>query len=270
MSRLKTIAFAASHVVFGLIGFLLATRDTGPAPRSPRATPSLSKNQPDGTRWIEKSSGLTHSLRPLKNWRGSEHVMAWNALCRAKLSTKDRIQTQRELLKSWAKVDLAAAMRAALDEAWDSDDEQHYNATGPLVDAFADAFASHPEESWDLIQNGGFGIGSSMLRQVWIQTIGTKAPLLLAALVKDLSPNDREMAVNVCASGTWYSLNKETQTKLLEQFAALPANIISSEQLADFLTMDPEEMGASALREELLHIQNPADRIAAAGEVARA
>lgn len=268
MNRVRKIGFAASHIVVGFIGLLLATRGSVSAPEHPEVSSPRVTERPDRSRESGRSSNSSRPLRPLGDWRGSEYTKAWIAVRGAKLNTKDRIQIQRELLKGWAKVDLAAAMRAALEEAWDHDDTTNYRLDGPLIDAFSEAFGQNPTEAWDLICHGGFGIGSSLFRNVWIESVGRKNPLHLASTIKELSWRDREKAVAACFYGAHAANDgKKTLTKVFHQLAALPADIVSAEKLSDFLMATGKNLEVSALREELLRGVNPDDRLALAKAV---
>lgn len=268
MTRVKAIGLAASHIMAGIIGILLATRGFDPSPEHSSSAPPVASERPNRPGMIERSSDAARSPRPLKDWRGSEFTKAWNAVREAKLTTKDRIETQRKLLESWAKVDLAAAMQAALEEAWDHDNDESFIPEGPLIGAFADAFGRNPEEAWDLICHGGFGIGSSLLRHVWIRSVGREDPLRLAAVIKDLSWKEREYALNACHHGTWQNEDRTLlNKKVFDQLAALPADIVSSDQLAVFLMAGGGGGDVATIREELLQAANSNDRLAGAKAV---
>lgn len=267
MTRMKPIGLAASHLIAGIIGVLLATRGLDGFGKSPTSTPSTPALTSGNTQIGDRSGSPLRASRSLKDWRGSEHQKAWNALRGAKLNTRDRIETQRQLLRSWAKVDLAAAIESALDEAWDNDGSDYYDKTGPLLDVFSEAFAREPNEAWELIQHGGLGIGSAMLRHVWIQSVGPKHPLLLASLIQELSWRDRDDALNACASGAGREQNQEIGRKLLDQLAALPNDIVSASQLAFILSINGESPGLEQLRNDILQSHHPDDRIAAAKSV---
>ena len=63
-----------------------------------------------------------------------------------KHTTRERVRLQRDLLESWAEVDLAAAIEAALGEAWDRDGGD-FDPSGPLLDVFS-AGAGEESAGW--------------------------------------------------------------------------------------------------------------------------
>lgn len=267
MTRVKAIGLAASHIMAGIIGILLATRGSDFFPQLSSSAPPVAPERPSRPERIERSSDAPRSPRPLKDWRGSEFTKAWIAVREAKLSTKDRIEAQRKLLEGWAKVDLAAAMQAALEEAWDHDNDEYHLPEGPLIGAFSDVFGENPEEAWDLICHGGFGIGSSLLRHVWIRSVGRQDPLRLAAVIQDLSWIEREYALNACHHGTWQNEDRTLLKKVFDQLASLPADIVSPDQLAVFLMAGGGGGDVAMIREELIHAGDSNDRLAGAKAV---
>jgi hypothetical protein len=264
MSNAKTIGLVSSHIVFGIIGFLLATRDSDSTPELSPVAPPLITGHFDRSLPSDRPSVSADSFRALQDWRGSEHDRAWNAIRYAKLNADDRIMIQRQLLKSWAMVDLAAAMRVALDEAWDYDELRNYRRDGPFIDVFSDAFSQNPEEAWNLICHGGFGIGARLLRNVWIESVGQKKPLLLASIFKDLSQSDRDKAVNVCLAGCSYHKDKTIFKQVFEQLLSLPAEIITAKQLAAFLFSSSQSLSLTELLDELIKSEHNDDRLACA------
>jgi hypothetical protein len=175
------------------------------------------------------------ATRPVKSWRASEYQKAWIAVRTAQLSTSDRIQAQRSLLEAWAEVDLAAAIEAALAETWDSDTEGYYDRCGALLDVFSGAFVMNSEESWALIKSGKFGVGTGMLRNIWLSNVSFSKPLLVAGMLEELSWRDRSAAINEIRSGM--HVNSKERDLIIAELAKYPKDIVSTNQLLPFLQL---------------------------------
>ena len=240
MKPKRITLLAVSHLLVIVAAVLLARR-------SPSASESVVSS--DVSHHRQETSGSLGSrnrdasLRPAAQWRGSEFAKAWKAVRTAKLSTKERVKTQRELLAQWAKVDLTAAIEAALAEEWDGDASLFADADGPFLDVFGDAFVENPEESWEIIRSKRFGLATGMLRTVWIGSVGWKKPLALAERFKDLSWRDRQEAIAASSNGAWESgVTAETRTRIFDALKQLPPDVIRDEDLIPFV---PESTGDS-------------------------
>lgn len=187
------------------------------------------------------------ATRPLKSWRASEYQKAWMAVRTAQLSTADRIAAQLSLLEAWADVDLAAALEAALAETWDRDLDGSYFNNGALLDVFGQSFASHPEEAWELIKSGQFGVGTGMLRSIWIENVGATKPLLIAGMLNELSWRDRSNAISSIESGMYR--NSKQRDQIIAELAKYPKDIVATDQLLDFLQVGKIYNKAQELRE---------------------
>lgn len=196
---------------------------------------------------MTRSSGASNvaSTRPLASWRASEYQKAWMAVRTAQLSTADRIKAQRSLLEAWAEVDLAAALEAALAETWDRDLGSAFYGTGALLDVFGKNFASHPEEAWVLIKSGQFGVGTGMLRSIWLDNVGATKPLLIAGMLNEFSWRDRSNAIQSIQSG----MNAKQRDQIVAELAKYPKNIVPTDQLLDFLGVGKLYNKAQELRE---------------------
>lgn len=185
--------------------------------------------------------------RPHGGWRGSEYARAWKALRSAQLPTGERIRLQQELLREWAEIDLETAIEVALEEAWDRDGAGYYDPEGPLLGVFVDAFAKDPQAGWDMIRGRQFGIATGMVRHVWLNAVGNADPLFLAERLGELSWRDRDKAVAACQAGMIAANDEELSKKMFELFTKLPADVVSSEVLANVVRQrgsaaDPEQL----------------------------
>jgi hypothetical protein len=187
------------------------------------------------------------SERPLASWRSAEYQQAWIAVRTAELSTTERIQAQRSLLASWAEVNLAAALEAALAETWDNDREISFNNCGVLLDVFGSSFANQPGEAWELIKSGRYGVGSGMLRQIWLESAGREDPLLVAGMLREISWRDRPRAMSAIRSG----MNQDSKLRdtILAEMAKHPKEIVPTDQLLSFLPLSKIYNKGQDLRE---------------------
>lgn len=239
---------AVSHVLALGIGLFVAwLRDDEASPDqsaelSPRSAVSFHTQK---TRSAESSAAS--SERPLASWRSAEYEQAWIAVRTAQLSTTDRIQAQRSLLASWAEVNLAAALEAALAETWDSDGDISFNHCGVLLDVFGSSFANQPGEAWELIKSGKYGVGAGMLRQIWLENVGRKDPLLVAGMLREISWRDRWRAIEAIRSGQ--NQDPNLRDSILAEMAKYPKEIVSTDQLLAFMPLSKNYNKGQDLRE---------------------
>jgi hypothetical protein len=192
------------------------------------------------------------AYRPAKQWTGSEYARAWKALRGGIYTTKERVRVQRDLLERWAEVDLAAAIEAALGEAWDRDGGAEFDPGGPLLDVFSEALANNPQEGWDMIRGRQFGVGTGMLRRVWMEAVGMRDPLFLANRVAELSWRDRPVAIGICHAAVEAGAGGVTEAELFRIFAELPPEMVSAEQLMEFTSLPAGAVDLLAMRQEIV------------------
>ncbi|MES2661084.1 MAG: hypothetical protein V4689_20850 [Verrucomicrobiota bacterium] len=261
MTRRSITLIAASHLLVILLGVLLARQTAATGANNPASDDSLARKAPSGTS-ARDASRPPRAIRSSKKWNGSEFARAWKAMPDAKLTTGQRLEAQRELLRQWAAVDLAAAIDAALGEAWDTDGRD-FGGNGPLLGIFSEAFAENPQESWDLIASKRFGIASGILRRVWIQAAGEKDPRILAARIGDLSWRDRQLALNVCEMNVYGSAQGGMRDPVFKILAGLPEDVVTTEQLLAFAASPEGTLeDPVAMREEILRLGSGDERLA--------
>ena len=197
-----------------------------------------------------RAAGITH--HPAGQWTGSEYARAWKALRGGIYTTRERVRVQRDLLERWAEVDLAAAIEAALGEAWDRDGGSEFDPSGPLLDVFSEAFAKNPQEGWDMIRGRQFGVGTGMLRRVWMEAVGMSDPLFLANRIAGLSWRDQPLALGLCHAAVRSGAGGATQAELFRILAALPPGMVSAEQLMEFTPPPDGPPDVAAMKQEIL------------------
>lgn len=260
MNRRSITLIAASHLVVILAGVLLARQAGGLG---------TSRSPSQDSKTVAANSGMTEretqrtarTFRPSKEWHGSEYARAWKALPLAKLTTGDRVKAQRDLLKRWAEKDLSSAIEAALGEAWDND-EDYVTGNGPLLDVFSEAFAMDPQQAWDLIASKQFGVASGMLRHIWMNAVGRKDPLFLAARIGDLSWRDRQDGLNACDMGLENKPTGAMRDAIFKILARLPEDVVTTEQLLSFAPTEGTGSDPAAMMEELLGLGTGDERLA--------
>lgn len=249
----KSALLAATHAAAIVAGVMLAR----PAHQPASPTDARPVDEPAKATAIvqpaDPSPSPRRSARAPSQWRGSEYARAWKALRSAKLSPKERLRLQQELLKEWADIDLVAAIESALEESWDRDGAGYYDPTGPLLGVLSKALAKDPAASWDMIRGRQFGVATGMVRHVWLEAVGRSNPLFLAERIGDLSWRDREKALAACRMGVGDGTGPHSPHELFAVLSKLPAETISAQDLAGFADlhgdmMDPDQMKAEVLR----------------------
>jgi hypothetical protein len=231
----------ASHLLLLAVGGGFAWRSA--------ASAGFFQQEPAGTKGKSaRAAGDFHHLGG--QWTGSEYARAWKALRNGIYTTKERVQVQRDLLERWAEVDLAAAIEAALGEAWDRDGSSEFDASGPLLDVFSEALAKNPQEGWDMIRGRQFGVGTGMLRRVWLETVGMSDPVFLANRIAELSWRDRPLAIEICHAAARAGAGGVTEAELFGIFAALPPEMVGAEQLMKFATLPDGPVDLAAMKQE--------------------
>ncbi|WP_035601723.1 hypothetical protein [Haloferula sp. BvORR071] len=234
MKARTCLLLVASHlIVAGLAGLLSWQPDTPSATVAPaeELAPPVARTE---ARELKED-------RPLAQWRSNEFASAWKAMPTAQLASKDRVLAQRELLALWAKVDLEAAIRAALAESLAADGqwfkEVYVNEDmGPLLDALGPALVENPEASWDLIQRGNFGIEAGLLRRLWIVEVAAKNAGLVADKLGEFSARDRDQAILSCGVSLMNQNSNLNYGSFLQMLKALPPDQVSAEQLFQYGT----------------------------------
>ncbi|WP_035605655.1 hypothetical protein [Haloferula sp. BvORR071] len=260
MKRNSVFILLASHLAVAALGLLLALPDQAGKtadPESNQSSPAATGHAPGGKTPPRQKSG---SFQPSTSWRGGEFARAWKAVRTAKLSTTERIKLQRDLLRQWAEVDLVAAIEAALAEEWDRDNGGYYDPSGPLLDCFSAELAKDPARGWEMIRRRQFGVGTGMLRHVWISAVGNKDPLFLASKLGELSWRDRNEAIAACRSEL--RPGSETAEKLFAVLARLPEDVVSAEDLLKFSGRSAADNTPEALKQEILGLGPQDQRMA--------
>ncbi len=244
MSRKSHAVLVASHLLVlsagGFIAWQSADRDAG----GPETVGTKEK--------AARPSATVH--RAAKAWTGSEYARAWKALREGIYTTRERVRIQRDLLARWAEVDLAAAIEAALGEAWDSDGMAESDPSGPLLDVFSEVLASNPQQGWDMIRGRQFGVGTGMLRRVWMEAVGRSDPLFLANRVAELSWRDRPVAIGICHAAVQAGAGGVTEGELFGVFSELPPEMVSAEQLMEFTSLPAGEVDLTTMKQEVVRL----------------
>jgi hypothetical protein len=231
----------ASHLLLLAVGGWFAWRSA--------TSGGIFQQEPAGTKGKSgRTAGDFHHLGG--QWTGSEYARAWKALRNGIYTTKERVRVQRDLLERWAEVDLAAAIEAALGEAWDRDGGPGFDPSGPLLDVFSEALAKNPQEGWDMIRGRQFGVGTGMLRRVWMEAVGMSDPVFLANRVAELSWRDRPLAIEICRAAIESGAGGVTEAELFGILAALPPEVVGAEQLIKFATLPDGPVDLAAMKQE--------------------
>jgi hypothetical protein len=209
------------------------------------------REQPTGLKGKSgRAEGAVH--HSAGQWTGSEYARAWKALRGGIYTTKERVRAQRDLLERWAEVDLAAAIDAALGEAWDRDGSSEFDPSGPLLDVFSEAFAKNPTAGWDMIRGRQFGVGTGMLRRVWLEAVGMRDPVFLANRIAELSWRDQPLALSLCHAAVQAEAGGASQAEMFKILAALPPEVVGAEQLIAFATLPDGPLDVAAMKQVVM------------------
>jgi hypothetical protein len=168
--------------------------------------------------------------------KSEQFKVAWDSLPDQKLATKERIKVQRRLLAEWAMYDLEGAMRAVLAESWWSGPPPEFlNAKleGPFASAFAKAFLADPDGSWSLIMSGELGVGASMMRQAWYDTM-QHHPLTLAGKLSEVPESESGSVVWLLKRRGNLS-DPAMQREVIDTLKNLPESRVSTREIMGFL-----------------------------------
>ncbi|MGJ8726715.1 MAG: hypothetical protein ACSHYB_19370 [Roseibacillus sp.] len=239
------LKFLVTHLLVGLLGLFLA-RTVALSSHGGSQSQGLLGHQNNLTSEAEaKATKSQNTRRTSSAPRSRDYLSAWQALPDQPLSVKDRLSTQKRLLREWAKVDLTAAIEAALTEAWD--DDRDGEEAGPLASIFREAFAQDPEGSWHLIQSGKFGVGAGLLRRAWYQTMVSQEPVLLSKMLSQVPFSDLDSTVALLASNAYHT--RKYHPEIAKALLALPEDLIDNSHIIRFLPPREASELSAALRE---------------------
>jgi hypothetical protein len=259
MSRRAKIILVASHLLLLLAGGWVAWQTVGRGGffRQESAVVQQGKTGQTSERDIHGKPFFATN-----EWRGLEYARAWKAVRNLKHTTQERIRLQRDLLESWAEADLPAAIEAALGEAWDRDGGGELDPCGPLLDVFSAALAKNPQEGWDMIRGRQFGVGTGMLRHVWMEAVGVSDPLFLATRLAELSWRDRARAVEICHQAVQDPADAATKAELYKVLASYPPEMVGAEQLMKFASLSEEPVDLAGMKQEIIRLGSEDERMA--------
>ena len=251
--RTTVLLVVSSHLLLAAAGFWLAGHSTG-------SSDGDFSRPVTGAREDRSAADAADfgKFRAPGEWRGSEYARAWKAVANGRHTVRERIRLQRDLLEKWAEVDLAAAIEAALSQEWDADGAGDFDAYGPLLDVFAPALARRPQEGWEMIRGRQFGVGTGILRRVWMEAVGRQDPGLLAARLAELSWRDREQAMEICGAAV---RDGAPTTELFTVLAASPPELIDANQLLTFAP-PPAAADTEKLKDDIARLAVPDPRLA--------
>ena len=195
------------------------------------------RDEPAGSKVANVSRIATLKSKDFRN--------AWDAIARRDLTPRERCQMQKKVLEQWAKVDLKAAMAAALENPWDGGFEE--GGIDSLVPAFSEAFMKNPLEAWEIIQSGQLGLGAALFRWQWVDSVSKGNPLLVLSYFNEFSPGLRRAALNPILRK--HPGDPEVATAIRKMLDGLPADESSKNLSYEYFKLappaeSPAELGA--------------------------
>ncbi len=111
-----------------------------------------------------------------------------------------------------------------------------------------------------MIRGRQFGVGTGILRFVWIKAVGKADPIFLASKLGELSWRDREKALNACRMNL--DPESEISGKIFAMLARLPEDVVSAEELLTFSSGLKATTSPAQLKEDLLSLGSQDQRMA--------
>lgn len=167
---------------------------------------------------------------------------AWKSIASRNLTINERLEMQITVLNQWSRVDLEAAMRAALANAWDGGAEK--GGIGPLIAAFADAFEERPLEAWDLLKSGKLGLGAALFERQWIDSAAIKDPVLVFSMLPEISVRSRRHAIEQAVRSA--AKDPETKEALITKLIQWPDDQSVGEVIPIAFAVMPSREGDAA------------------------
>jgi hypothetical protein len=136
---------------------------------------------------LESSSARTAEVS-----KSAVYAAAWELLQQRDLRREERQDLESRLLGEWSKVDLRAALHAAL-EAYPTTDSD------PFETPFGTCWQEIPLQLdlvWELVASREYGLHTRALRKAWISASAEKRPLDVLRRLPDLPSDVRALAVH--------------------------------------------------------------------------
>jgi hypothetical protein len=211
------------------------------------AIPSRKTGGPEAANLSPEARAQMEGVRLRKEMisklRAGDFRKAWNAIAEQELSTMERYQLQRELLRQWAEVDLSGALEAAFDTSWDRDGGTA--GIRELLGVFKEQFAKRPTEAWDLITSGRFGLGAAIGKTVWAEAVVKDNPLLVVNSFSKIPYHTRNNVFKQILEAIEKDPSKIGQ--FYDKLAELPQN----DQYRGFIQQAVTALGARGSADEL-------------------
>lgn len=183
---------------------------------------------------------------------GDDFAGAWREIASRDLTVSQRLEMQIKILNQWAKVDLEAAMHAALDNAWDGGTDK--GGVGPLMVAFGDAFRERPLEAWDLLQSGKLGLGAVWFERQWVESAAEKEPAFLFSVAPKISAATRQHAIEQAMRSA--AKDPEMMEAMIRKLIELPDNPSANNYIGIAFNALPAKEGNAEVRGRLAAATN--------------
>lgn len=176
-----------------------------------------------------------------------EYRAAWEAIGRRNLTKQERLQLQNTVLRQWMEVDPEAAMKAFLALPWDE-------MAIPMF-AFQGYFAKNPIEAWDLLNSGRLGLGASMLKGQWAQSVVREHPELVLSQLREFR-QDQQKDLLMTIAGLM-SKDPARREEFIDKLCAFPEDKQTLDWIKSLAPMLGTGETPAALREKLAAADSP-------------
>jgi hypothetical protein len=190
----------SAALLLGVALGLAGPREKKPAPEvaTPPAAASAPAAPPAGPASSRDEAALS-SARTAAVSKPDAYAAAWELLQQRDLRRSERQALETALLEEWCKIDLRAALHAAI--ANDPTYNEHSLMWSP-VSTCLEEVSHQPELVWDLVSAREYGLRTSLLRREWIWSCAGSQPLQLLRRLPDLPADDRAEAIQMAVRYT--------------------------------------------------------------------
>lgn len=189
----RTLITLSAALLLGVALGLAGPREKKPAPEV--ATPPAAASVPAAPAAGPASSrdgSASSSARSAAVSKPDAYAAAWELLQQRDLRRSERQDLKTALLEEWRKIDLRAALHAAIasDPTYNEDPFRWSPVSTCLEEV-----SHQPDLVWELISSREYGLRTRDLRGEWMDTCAGRQPLEVLRRLSDLPADERAHAI---------------------------------------------------------------------------
>lgn len=215
---------------------------------NPAGSPTLAAEREDRPgRLLPGGTIGGFSNEEMKALTSRDFRLAWDAIARRKVSVKERLQLQQDVLRAWAMKDLKGALRAAYNSQWDGSTDE--GGISELVDAFSPAFRAQPQDAWELLDSPEFRLARKLFQEDWLNCAMEQHTDVVLRILPEM---DAEFSIKAVGKLAEAARSPEARASLMEALAALPEGADIEPLVSQALLYQPPQESPESLRNKLL------------------